>query len=202
MSKINVGRYSETLRRLLNQAEADVTSELAPEISAVLVLESERPAWAFLANIRARSFGATVAANAGFISQILFQNKSTSGALVEIERIRVASTAGIEVFIGTLAEVADLGTVLNGGSLDTRWSLTAGSSVVISQSNAAAAVAYTRQLDVVRLSVNGSVDAVSPIVLTPGFALAIQGGIVNAQLGVHMRWYERNLSKYEGQLSA
>lgn len=85
MSRINVGRFSQLLRRFLEQKGTEVVaSELSPEISPVFILENDRPDWLFLKGERlcVASFATTSGASLG--PTVRVRNPLASAALATI----------------------------------------------------------------------------------------------------------------------
>lgn len=137
--RIELGRYSDILRRLLNLGGKQIVAdELAPELSAVLVLEDDRPEWLFPSQYFTAT-GLPVTIGAG-LSAVRFRNPPGSGVLMVCEavlvRVGVAETVSFRVHSGA----ANLGTVSDDKVLDLRFGAAQLSPLVVSSSNAAAAI--------------------------------------------------------------
>lgn len=201
MSKIEVGRFSTLLRRFLEQkGDIEVAGELAPEISAVFVLESDRPDWHFLKNEKLISSGAlmTVAgATAGPTYRL--RNPAGSGLIITIDSVDWTNTVASDYQWRVEAQTADLPvTGISSVTRDTRWtlitsamiatvSITAGPTGILlfGQSVGIIATPFEKRL---------------PIVLTPGFALNIGSSTVGAKTGrVTVNWTERRLPAIEAE---
>jgi hypothetical protein len=86
--------HADQVRRLLGE-ELSLGS-VSPEIALALVLESDRPEWAFLRNARLFSSGIlSIAANVGHVSQVDLFNPAGSGIIVVVRSVIIfAATAG------------------------------------------------------------------------------------------------------------
>lgn len=92
MARLGVGRYADSLRRLLDLKGALVAvDELGPELVPALVLESDRPEWSYLRGEQLASGHATATAAVGLRSSVRLQNPASSGVLIVVEEIIVAA---------------------------------------------------------------------------------------------------------------
>lgn len=137
--KVELGRFSDILRRLLNLGGKEyVASELGPEIHPTLCLENDRPEWLFPTQFHSAT-GLGVAIGAG-LSAVRFRNPANSGMLMVCShvmvRVGVAETVSFRIHSGA----ANLGTVSDDKKLDLRLGASELSPLVISSSNAAAAI--------------------------------------------------------------
>src|SRR5688572_28827710 len=97
VAKIEVGRHIEALRRLLNIKSNEGPGDIAPEVNAVFVLESDRAEWSLQKGekwTRNRGFSAGAA---GAVARIQFRNPSTSGALIIVRKLIVSHGAGAAI---------------------------------------------------------------------------------------------------------
>lgn len=89
INEIQVGRYNGLLHKLLDMKEGAPAPSLAPEIVPALILESDRPEWAFLKGERLCMGRAQDVATAGQYSSVGLQHVGTRGLLVVLEDIYI-----------------------------------------------------------------------------------------------------------------
>lgn len=93
MSRIQTGRWSELLRRFLDQKGVeDVASELSPEISPVFILESNRPDWLILKAERMVSLSDEHTSGATIGPTMRLRNPLNSGVLATVHAIYMSAT--------------------------------------------------------------------------------------------------------------
>lgn len=199
MSKIERGQFSSLLRRYLGMAgQTQVADELAPEISAVLALESERPEWEFLKGAKLMAACGTVAASAGLESACRLRNPAASGVIGIIDHISFSTgglAATIRVTIGN--DAGNLTTTVQSNSRDTRYPRAAfpGNSALICSTD------YGANGDTVfhsSLATNSSPPFLrTPFVITPGFQMQVTSLTLNVGLLVNFHWLERTLDQLE-----
>lgn len=193
--KIELGRYSDILRRLLAGKDQVVAAELAPEISPVFVLESDRPEWAFLGGERLGCVAITQAATALARSTCRIRNPANSNALLVIEELYVGiDTTADQVAIRMGEGTADLATVGIVSVRDRRWG-DIQLSAVASRDNAASA--GTRGLWHMPLPVNAPQRIVIPVVLPAGSFLEATSLSNNVGVFLAARVRERTQGRYE-----
>lgn len=200
--KIEVGRYSDFLRRLLAQAgQEEVAAYLAPELQAALVLEADRPEWSFLKNEKLASGQGTSAAAAALRSTVSIENPTGSNVIAVIEEIRVwfnGDFVNIRTAYSTTGQVAlttkrardfrygqgnqpGLNLVSNNTLTDAGYGGT-------TFGYCEAGVALTNyRMHVWR----------DPIVLGPGTRLGAIGGTDNLAMVATYVWRERAMTRYE-----
>lgn len=203
MSAIFTARYSELLGRLLGASGVlEVAPDLSPEISATLVLENDRPEWAFLSNQRLIAAAPGVAALAGNFSGIRVRNPPTSSVLAIIEAMECfSSTAAVllNVNVGIGAGTTDRATTNQAAfARDSRTSTAATqtSALVVSVDNTLQIGNGIEQLQA--NAANQMLQAVNlPIVLAPGSFYDFATNAFALSLFANLRWRERNIGKYE-----
>lgn len=195
--KLGTGRYAELLGRLLGQSGVlEVASDLSPEISPVLVLESDRPEWAFLSNQRLVSVFGGMAAVAAQTSIFRLINPAGSNVLATIQRgtLVPAATAQATLFVG--GAVADLTTAGVPVFRDSRSGFVGGAALRASFDNNVAASGF----GIERQNALGNAPIFFqcfPIILAPGSHVDITIDTVNVAGPVAVHWREREIGKYE-----
>jgi len=196
MAKIEIGRYSSLLRRLLSmKGTSEVSGELSPEISPVLILESERPEWEFLKNehLMALAFGiGNVAAQNAVIR---LRNPATSGAIATLTLLLWTTSPASSFIWERDDDNGDLATVLPTVSRDTRLPVLNASSLVGSQANGVVLPGESWATGSNQLNENVPVSV--EFVLTPGHEidLATLGNDISARGFIW--WRERRLDVLE-----
>lgn len=125
MSRIQVGRYAENLRRLLalrGQPEG-AGFETAPELQANLVLESERPEWSYLRGERLYQAFQQITPAAAEFAQYRIVNPAGSGILSVVTSVMVVAIGAVSSW--DLRTGVSSTTPLDGAEVprDTRWGL-------------------------------------------------------------------------------
>lgn len=205
MSKIGTGRYSESLRRLLavRASNESPINELAPELSAVMDVESDRPEWRFLKGERLIRDGYLIGKVAANMSQWQIRNPANSGMIAVLYlTVQTDSTSVVETrIVQTSADLA------NGRAkpiaTDSRW-FNNGAAAVISPlqpSDANTAVSLLGQV-ISSIIVAGNGPPIElfprfPVILTPGYGIGIEVSTVNIDLRVQMEGYERAADRVE-----
>lgn len=198
MSQIQTGRFSNLMRRYLGmKGVTEVTPELAPEISPVFILESQRPEWEFLKNEKLMSFvfgGVGVAAQ-NAVARL--RNPPGSGVVATITAIRMVTDT---LSIGLVSRDDDQGnlvTVLPTVSRDTRLPVLNASVLIPSQGNGIVVTgeSWWTNLAAANESVKDDVD----FVLTEGNQLDFVSTTVNSSLRGFCWWRERRLDVLEAE---
>lgn len=194
--KIEIGRYSDILRRLLYGKEQTVSAELAPEISPVFVLENDRPEWKFLAAERLGAVAFTQTAGAAARSTCRIRNPAASGALLVIEDMFVSIDTTASAIAIRLGEITtDLATVGIVTVRDRRFG-DIQCSCVASRDNAASAL--TRGIwHHSMLITTAPVRVPLSVVLGPGSAIECTSIANNVGLFWSVTVRERPIGRYE-----
>lgn len=197
MSKIETGRFSSLLRRFLHlKGQEVVADELAPELSGVFVLESDRPDWLFLKGERMVSFGNSLvfaAAN----GSMRFRNPLNSGVLATFDRFEIHLSAMDEnIEIRLRANNADLTGVAAATLTDTRDNIAAASIIPSSQAAVPPAGSFIWFQEL--LQGNNPITVDRHIVLSPGNQINIGiSAAVTGTMFVSACWSERPLPLIE-----
>jgi len=143
VSKIEVGRWAELLKRISGIAGAEtVSGHLSPEISPVMLLEDLGDAdYLFLKGVRLCSAGTGVNAAAGFTSKYRLRNPADSGAVAVVTALEISPDAGAaqNVTANIHRLTVDLPTAVLTTAQDPRWGTTGGlnqTALIFSTSNA------------------------------------------------------------------
>lgn len=203
MSKIEIGRFSELLRRTLGmKGQQTVAAELSPEVSPVIELESaEDQEWDFLKGVRQVSWSAQIAANVGAAGQGQLRNPPGSGVLAVVTNIEMAGVSAQQFAITFNRETIDLTNTALTVARDGRWQTTSifqQSALIATFRNATGAVPvgagtiYISGRDV-RVPVHYS----QQIVMPPGSNLIFGGISANDIVWVSCDWHERQIPALE-----
>jgi len=204
MSRIEIGRWSEMLRRITGQKGSSfVATELAPEISPTFQLESNEAEWDFLKGVRGCAGADDLAGAVGFNSTFRLRNPEGSGVIGIVDALSVTpgATAGLNInrglIFGDLAAPGVQTTVVP----DFRWGQigTTTTALVFSASNTVAAgpsgdrFAHTIRVTDVEWLYR------QPVVLIPGTSMdwGGQNGTTNVTMRTWLRWRERALPPLE-----
>jgi hypothetical protein len=199
MSKVERGQYASLLRRYLGMTGvSDVIDELAPEMSAVFVLESERPEWEFLKGARLLGYAQTVPALAGNNSAIRLRNPTNSGVVAIVTHLSIGSNLATSSTVTHGAQPADQATINGYGIRDGRQTPNAGAIIASSGYAALGGSAIDACLNGANTCFklwNGIND--TAVVLAPGFALNVGHNVANIDLVVGVHWLEKRLDALE-----
>lgn len=203
MARIETGRFGEQLRRLLNLKSNEGPSDIAPEMNAVFVLESDRSEWAIHKLERWVRANIVRSAAAGFVGKAQIRNPSGSNVLAVIERLRFAPAGAAMTMIVRLVLKSTDYTTVSGPSaaLDTRWyqgGAVAALSPLIRSSQASDAAPDTGS-EIFRGTVpTAGIVLEAPVaLLSPGYALEVQGETANTAFDVNWLMRERPLTPAE-----
>ncbi len=202
MSKIEIGRYSELLRRMLGQKGQEmVAPELSPEVSPTIQLEGTTPEWDFLKSVRRCGVGTRLAAAVGFTSVFRIRNPLTSGIIATVDLIETSySTAGLLFNMGLLEIDASLPLPSSSLVMDQRWgSLGAGNqtALIMSADNTTAVFTAGRVFVRSRTEVNSPLRYKQGVVLPPGFAIVWGSTTLNIDVSTFVSWRERGVPLLE-----
>lgn len=202
MSKIEIGRYSDQLRRMFGMAGVmEVAAELSPEITATIELEGPSAEWNYLKGVRDAGCGADIAAAVGFLGNNRLRNPVGSGVIATIKGVALTSvTSRASYVIARGVETGDLalGTV-NTTVLDERWAALGQTSLIWSVTNLDAAGQAGRAFVRGRLLADTQVLYPFPIVLPPGTSLDFGSADSNIRIIAWAAWSERALPLLEAR---
>lgn len=198
MSKIEVGQFSTMLRRYLGmKGVSDVTDELAPEISATLVLEQERPEWEFLKGARLHAWAGSVPALAANFGAARLRNPAGSGMVAIVNYCNVGAGVGVVATATFGLQTADQATVSGTANRDGRLFPPTGGALVASFGYAALG---GNAIDTVALAANSPAFPLfrgSAIVITPGSALNLGLSTANVDFFFSFHWLEKRIDELE-----
>ena len=201
MSKIETGRYSDLLRRFLAlKGVQEVAGELSPEISAVFILEDDRPDWSFLKAERLVGVGHFAASGATAGPTFRLRNPAGSGVLATIKIIEGSVGPGDTLEIRLNAQNLDLGGGIRNTSVrDTRDGFLIGivkSSCIFSFNTTVAPVGTT--IYSMAAPTDEPRSYKEPLILSPGHSVDFGSLAVQAvTLNCWMSWIERALAPLE-----
>jgi len=200
VSKIEIGRYSEQLRRMFGmKGQETVSSELSPEVSPTIQLEGPGAEWNFLKQVRDCAFGNTVIGAVGFTTKWRFRNPVDSGIIAVMEAWELTPTLLAGMSINGNAQTVDLPTASIAAVTDGRWGTITASrpTVIVSSSNAqATGPAGESFAEAVRLGSTAWLYD-QEIVLVPGAVLDIGLVSTNIDARIWARWRERQIPALE-----
>lgn len=195
MAKIEVGRFSELMRRYLSMAGVvQVTEELAPEISSVFILESERPEWEFLKGSKLCTSQISVTSVAAVQATGRIRNPVGSGVMAIIDKLNFSVDGNAVVICYRLETAVDLGFIVATMCRDTRFPALNVSALIASQDNVGTAGDFFFHSHLLALT---SLQLELPVVLLPGFAIDINCETNATSLRGNVHWIERRLGEME-----
>lgn len=201
MSKIETGRWSDQLRRMLGMAGSPVVAaELSPEISPTIQLEGPSAEWAFLKGVRLAASGLAITAAAGTGSTVRLRNPLNSACIAVITAIGLSADS-IQDFQIRLGQTdVNFGGVLLSTVRDSRWGqvgATGRNALIVSATNTLPP-AVGEDISRWRGAAGITVYYPSEIVLAPGDNLDMGGRTANIPMQVNLAWAERGLPELEG----
>lgn len=201
MSKIEVGRYSGLLRRSLGmKGQQDVAADLSPELSPTWQLESDKPEWSYLKEVKELGFSERILANAGGGGRARIRNPGGSGILCVISHLRVSSNAAAILTARIGVTGLDLANGGIGVARDTRWRQTAFTQSAMAltfQSTPGTIGAGVGTLFVDQPVVLEPYIYEAVIILAPGFEVDWGSNTVNTNISCTAVWTERQLPPLE-----
>jgi len=199
MSKIEIGRFAERLRRSLGMAGVvEVAQELSPEISPVIVVEDNAADLQFLQAVKLCCAAPLQPAVAAQNTIFRFRNPATSGVIASFSRVIMTSDVAALLLLGYGSTQADLATVGATGLRDRRWERGTPTSTVLQGSRANnVALAFETAIFTLFVSANTPLIYPEPFVLLPGETLELRTQNVNVGIGLGLTWTERGLPALE-----
>lgn len=207
MPKTNRGQYGDLLRRYLNMVgQSDVAEELAPELTAVLTLESQLPEWEFLKGNRLNAHTVTApAAGAGNFGTVRYRNPPGSGMVAIVTRVVAAGGFNaalnpVTIVVTFGAQLADRTTISGTANRDGRQTPIGGALIAsFDSTNVGAGGNAIASAPLKEITPWVFIDSDSPVVITPGFAMTVAIGQQNQDLIVSAQWVEKRLDELERQ---
>jgi hypothetical protein len=200
--RIGTGRYSSILARLLQGAATlEVAPELSPEVSPIIVLESQRPEWDYLGNQRIFTASSFVTAGAALPGTLRLFVPTAQTILAVIEAIAVTPTTAANVQVNIGANVTPLANVVASVTRDSRVRTTVGglvsSGLSITQETSQSPSGTIAERFAAPAGVGPSRFQCLPVILGPGGSLDISLDTVTLAMFVHVLWREREIGRYE-----
>jgi len=201
MAKIEIGRYSDRLRRMLGMKGAsDVATELSPEVSPVIVLEQAGAEWEFLQGVRLCGVSTLLLGVAANRSILRLRNPLRSGVIATVTQTEYVSTALPDVNLQRGREQVDLATIGATAVRDTRWgpqSALFRTALQASSTNGGAVPAGEDVLWRIRTLANTRNIYSSHYVLIPGDSVDLSTVTVNTPIIGTFTWKERPVAPLE-----
>jgi len=201
LSKIERGQFADLLRRYLGMSgETNVADELAPEVSPVFVLESERIEWEFLKGAKVAGVVANQGAAAAFPSAFRIRNPSGSNVMVVVNGWDVSIGSASSVSLARLQTNADLATVIGLVPIprDARYpGAGVRLSAVIASSDNTVAPPFGDIFWGIGLGANIPWRWQDGFVLAPGWALTMFTNANNIALFGGAAWLEKRMDQLE-----
>lgn len=202
LNQIQGGRWDEILRRLFSMKQGAVSPTVAAEIVANIILENDRPENLILGGTRLWSIPRAQAAVALEFSMVQAFVPAGSGIISIVTSMRASSVTGATsflVFLGnTVLDTASLNAVrLDTRPIDFAVGATFRPTTQGFHESDAASVAGTL-ITQLRSPQNVGIELLEqPVILKPGTGLFCRPNLVNQQLHITIRGYERALNPSE-----
>jgi len=199
VSKIEVGRYSELLRRSLGmKGVVSVAEELSPEVSPTIELEAATQEWSFLKQVREVGAAGGHSPGAGLPATFRLINPAGSGVLAVVTRIETANdTAGDSIIrMVTPAQVA-LAIAEQTGVRDTRWETTGTQVSPLTLTSGSTAPFGGFLLSSVRIGPNQFHVYDVPLMLAPDSSVDFGTSTINVVIRCSVAWHERGIQPLE-----
>jgi hypothetical protein len=201
-NEILAGRYNRMLQKLFVLKGGPPAAQLASEVMPVFQL------FGGVENRLLESWNMWAApnvipANAAFVGTYQLRMPVGTNVMAVIEKISVynGGAAATNVTLGVQVAAIDLAGIVGVAPRDTRLTMTAGSTAIASVTSASAQTSGTvfevSQLPAGDESQQFILTDDQEFVLTPGFAIRIQGSVINQILGVTVHWRERAMEESE-----
>lgn len=199
MSELQVDRLTTLLKNLfVLRAELGIVPELEDSIYPGVILENDRPEWAFLGGELLQYGSLAAAAVAGELNFIRIRNPSGSGVIVVVEAIAPAPGTQQRTLLVTEGSEAASVTVSGPWNRDLRLNTTTSRiGAVELASGSAAAVAGQVVWEFPSAGIALSFDTPCPIVIDEGRHVEVWGQTPNSSLRVSFRWRERARERSE-----
>ena len=203
MAKIEIGRYSNLLRRALGmKGVTDVAGELSPEVSPTWAIEDNAPEWQYLKGVRLVGAAGGQGFVAGQSPRYQLVNPAGSGVLATVTFVAL-ETVGVQAgFIIRFANsvLPNLTTVEQNGPRDSRWGIpgTSISPLIFSGENSASLHTAGFLLYSGIHHPEGTVaEYTIPVVMAPGSSLLWGSTTQNITSLSSVAWSERGIAALE-----
>lgn len=174
-----------------------VSSELSPEISPVIIVEDNSAEWQFLQAVRLCSSSMLQSAVAGETTIFRLRNPVSSGVIGRVDYIGISGDVEFPWFVGFGTATADLGTPGATALRDHRWATGANATTLIASRANNVALSFTDSILGMFLLGNTFVAYEKPIILLPGEILELGTPFLNVALRLVLSWTERQLTTLE-----
>lgn len=201
MSKIEIGRYSELLRRMLGmKGTTEVAGELSPEISPIFVIEDPGAEWDFLKSVRGGRLAEIQVGVAGFGSVVRLRNPVGSGVIAVVDLISITPEGATNVGVTRGTETTELFSLGVSVVPDLRWESEASIATTLRVSRASDVAGPVGDVLARTRPLAGSEFVYSlPIVMIPGTSVdwGVGFGSTNETIHTFAGWRERQLPALE-----
>jgi len=199
VSKIEIGRYAERLRRVLGmKGQEMVAGELSAEVSPVIVLEDNAAEWQFLQRVRLCTsvmLQGNVAAQNGLFR---LRNPAASGVIAVVNKLGINGTLPFRVSLGYASAAVDLGTPGTTAVRDSRWILPANPTALIASRANNVTISLISSLWIASTLASTLVRYEhGPIIMLPGDVIEWGTSTLNITLETTVDWTERELPALE-----
>lgn len=206
-TRVEVGGPSQIVARRLGISGAESpVSDVAPEIHPGIIIECDRPEFAFLGGERlATGSGLLAAGGAGLRSYIRLSNPAFSGLLVVVEECFSAHTSGdsASLRISPFASIAGETVAAGAQSRDRRNPTAPAATVTNNNTISLAALGGTFFAFMQAITADIGPNNLDswyygrPIILAPGTSIAMVASGDNSSMLGTFTWRERRLGRYE-----
>lgn len=202
MSKIEIGRWSEQLRRQLGmKGQEIVAAELSSEVSPTIQLEGDAAEWRFLKSVRDAGSAARLAAAATFFGRFRLRNPPGSGVIAQVDYLEIEGSAAANYEMARGTETTDLAVgLIDTMVFDQRWQtsgLPSAAALLFSTTNLDTTLPEGRTFVRAPRIARTPLYLRSQIVLPPGASLDWGCILVNLEVQTSFAWHERQLPRLE-----
>lgn len=203
MSKIEIGRWAELLKRITGIAGArTVSGDLSPEVSPTMLLEDLSAAdFLFLKSVRLCGGGSSITGGVGFTAKWRLRNPTDSGVVALVSCMEVSPVNTILSVRGSLNEqIVNFPTTVIARVADSRWGVTGAvnqTALVLSSSIVQATGPAGENFWVTRTPSNTPVRHDFNFPLLPGSCVDWGTDGLNLSVRSWVRWSERGLPDLE-----
>lgn len=203
MSSIEIGRFSDLLRRSLGmKGQTSVAADLSPEVSPTIELESAgSQEWDFLKQLRQLGMAQSIAANVGAGAQLMMRNPAGSGVIAVISEIRIIPSGAATLALTFDRVLVDLVSTALTVARDSRWLpsvIGQQATMVVTFANATGAVPVGNgTLYVGDQAAGTTFQWTNQIVMGPGSRVIFGSTSANVEVRVSASWRERQILPME-----
>lgn len=181
---------NQLLARRLTTPGPAPSPTLEPALFPCVVLESERPEWAYLKGERLGAGRSAQGAVAAQFSCFAILNPTGSNMVVTVKRTAITTGASSALVKITAQQLA--GAPVTAAPRDSRWSLGTSLGRPVATLSAGTVAGAAPEAPIAWCNSNASLELLEPIVLTPGWSLRIEQATANIALNNgEFQWSER-----------